>query len=151
MSIYHLLYQSCSLIPFEPRELNALLESARMRNQSLDISGLLLYTPDGRFLQVLEGPREAVRELYHQHIACDPRHYNCQLLGEGPCEARSFAGWAMDFRPAQALDLRHLLAPVPVNNSALLVPRPHTRPELVELLLEFAQRGELAAPRELAW
>ena len=47
----------------------------------------------------------------------------------------------MSFYPAQAPDLRRLLAPVPVPGTALLVPRPHTQPELVELLLEFIQRG----------
>ena len=149
MSTYQLLYQSYSLIPFEPRELDALLASARGRNQRRGLSSVLLYTPDGRFLQLLEGPRDAVRELYYQHLVHDPRHYHCQVLSEGPSEVASFAGSAMAFFPAQAHDLRRLLAPVPVPG-ALLVPRPHTRPELVELLLEFTQHGEPARPHALA-
>ena len=51
----------------------------------------------------------------------------------------------MAFYPAQAPDLRRLLAPVPVPGAALRVPRPHTRPEFVELLLEFTRSGALTA------
>lgn len=144
MSTYQLLYQSYSLIPSEARELTELLASARVRNQHRGINSILLYTPDGRFLQVLEGPREAVRTLYYQRLVSDPRHYNCQVLSEGPSETASFAGCPMSLFPAQAQDLRRLLAPVPVPGAALLVPRPHTRPELVELLVEFTRPGDPA-------
>lgn len=143
MSTYQLIYQSYSQIPFEPREVHELLRKARVRNQRLRVNGLLLFTPDGRFLQVLEGPREAVRDLYYRRIMCDPRHYNCQVLGEGPSETPSFQNEPMAFRSAQAQDLRLLLAPVRLRGTALLVPRPHTRPELVELLVEFMRGNEL--------
>lgn len=146
MSTHQLLYQSYSLIPFEPRELDKLLAQARACNQRRGINSILLYTPDGRFLQLLEGPHAAVRELYYQHLVADPRQYNCQILSEGPSETASFDGRPMDFFPAQAPDLRQLLAPVPVPGAALLVPRPHTQPEFVALLLEFMQRHELARP-----
>ena len=144
MSTYQLIYQSYSLIPFEPHELHEMLEQARVRNQRHRINGLLLYTPDGRFLQVLEGPPEAVHELYFQHIVHDPRHYNCQVLSEGPSETCSFLSAPMAYRPAQAQDLRLLLAPVRQPGTALLVPRPHNQPELIELLVEFMRGNELA-------
>ena len=144
MSTYQLIYQSFSLIPFGPRDLDALLGRARTRNQQRGLNSILLYTPDGRFLQLLEGSREAVRDLYCQHLVADPRHNNCQVLSEGPSEVASFEGRPMDFFPAQAQDLRHVLAPVPVPGGALLVPRPHTLPELVELLLAFMQQSEAA-------
>ena len=137
MELYQLIYQSQSLVPFEPLELTALLYHSRAYNQRHEITGVLLYTPDGRFLQVLEGPRQAVRHLYFDTILADPRHYDCRVLGEGPNPSRSFPGWDMAFKAAQARDLRRLLAPVPPDNPALLVPRPHTRSELVALLLEF--------------
>lgn len=144
MSTYQLIYQSYSLIPFEPYELHEMLEKARVRNQHHRINGLLLYTPDGRFLQVLEGPRDAVCELYYLRIVGDPRHYNCQVLDEGPSETSRFISEPMAFRPAQAQDLRQLLAPVRLRGAALRVPRPHTRPELIELLVEFMRGSELA-------
>lgn len=142
MSLYQILYQSQSLVPFEPLELAALLHHSRANNEQRAISGILLYTPDGRFLQVLEGEDEAVRRLYHQRIVADPRHYNCRVLSEGPCQHRSFPNWPMGFRHAHAHHLRTLLGTTQANNQSLLVPRPHTRPELLALLLELAASGE---------
>ena len=144
MSTYQLLYQSYSLVPFGPRELDALLARARGHNQQRGVNSVLLYTPDGRFLQLIEGPREAVRELYDQHLVADPRQHQCQVLSEGPGETASFGGRPMVFFPAQAEDLRRLLASVPVPGAALRVPRPRTLPEFAELLLEFMERYEAA-------
>jgi hypothetical protein len=141
MSLYQLIYQSQSLVPFETPELLTLLQRARAHNQRHAITGLLLYTPDGRFLQVLEGPQDDVRHLYYDRIVADPRHFSCHVFGEGFCPRRIFADWSMGFRPAQAQDLRRLLGCVPPDNPALLVPRPHTRAELVSLLWEFADRA----------
>ncbi|MCC3152246.1 BLUF domain-containing protein [Hymenobacter sp. BT770] len=148
MGLYQLIYQSQSLVPFETPELMDLMHQARAFNRTHHITGLLLYTPDGRFLQVLEGEEEVVRDLYYNHIVFDPRHYNCQVLADGPCMRRSFADWTMGFRVAQARDLRKLLSPVPPDIPGLLVPRPHTRPELLELLLDFVANCETEPWRE---
>ena len=144
MDMYQLVYQSQSLVPFEPLELTTLLRHSCANNNRHGITGILLYTPDGRFLQVLEGPQQAVRHLYFDVIMADPRHYDCRVLSEGPCPRRSFTGWDMAFKAAQARDLRRLLAPVPPDSPALLVPRPRTRPELMALLLKFATNRETA-------
>lgn len=132
-------------MPFEPPELAALLYHSRSNNRQHGISGILLYTPDGRFLQVLEGEAEEVRRLYHHRIAADPRHYNCRMLSEGPCQHRAFPDWPMGFRHAHAHHLRTLLGTTPPNNQSLLVPRPHTRPEMLALLLEFAASNDASA------
>ncbi len=145
MELYQLIYQSQSLVPFEEPELKALLNHSRAYNQAHGITGILLYTLDGRFLQVLEGSREAVRHLYFDCIRADPRHYNWQIIGDGPCVQRSFADWSMYFRGAQARDLRKLLSPVPADTPALLIPRPRTRPELLALLRDFVAGPETAA------
>ena len=142
MALYQLIYQSQSLVPFETPELTALLRQSRAYNRAHHLTGLLLYTPDGRFLQVLEGEQSAVRDLYYKNIVMDPRHFNCRVLTDGPTLRRSFADWTMGFRMATALDLRHLLQLVPPDGPALRVPRPHTRPELLELLHEFVANGE---------
>lgn len=142
MELYQIIYQSQSLVPFEPIELTALLNGSRTYNWHHDITGILLYTPDGRFLQVLEGPRQEVRNLYFNTIVADPRHYNCQVISNGPSPRRSFFGFDMAFRAAQANDLRRLLAPVPPDNPALLIPRPRSRPELLVLLLDFVANPE---------
>ncbi|SFP75803.1 BLUF domain-containing protein [Hymenobacter arizonensis] len=142
MGLYQLIYQSQSLIPFETPELDALLRQSRAYNLEHDVTGLLLYTPDGRFLQVLEGEEQEIRNLYYNRISVDPRHYNCRVFSDGSSLYRSFATWTMGFRVATALDLRKLLSYVPPDTPGLLVPRPHTRPELLELLHEFVANSE---------
>ncbi len=142
MGLYQLIYQSQSLVPFEQPELTALLNWSRTYNRIHHLTGVLLYTPDGRFMQVLEGEQAVVRDLYFNRIVSDPRHYNCRVIADGPCRHRSFADWTMGFRVATALDLRRLLCNVPPTSPRLLVPRPHTRPELLALLQEFVASAE---------
>ena len=136
------------MVPFETPELLAMLRKARAYNAQHRLSGLLLLTPDGRFLQVIEGRRDAVRHLYHNRIAPDPRHYNCRVVDEGPCWERAFPQWRMGFRPATAQHLRTLLSYVPPDGPGLLVPRPHTRPELLALLQDFIASGEVVPELE---
>ncbi|MBF9143887.1 BLUF domain-containing protein [Hymenobacter properus] len=137
MGLYQLLYQSEALMAFDTPELLALLHQCRTRNATHNMTGLLLYAADGRFLQLLEGEQAAVHDLYHQRIARDPRHFNCRVLREGPCEARTFGAWAMSFRPASGHDLRDLPGYVSPDDPSRLVPQPHTQLELIALLLDF--------------
>jgi hypothetical protein len=148
MGAYQLIYLSRSMVPFDTPEMVSLLQKCRANNTLLDITGLLLYTPDGRFLHVLEGRRDAVRHLYLNRISHDPRHFDIRVLDEGPCWERTFPQWRMGFRPATAQHLRTLLSYVPPDGSGLLVPRPHTRTELLDLLQEFVATGEITPELE---
>lgn len=139
MSLYHLVYESQAIVPFEPAELMALLKKSRAYNQQAHITGLLLHSPEGRFFQILEGEAAEVRKLYYQRILADTRHYQCRVLGEGSCAERSFADWSMGLRVAQASDLDDLLQTGSLNAPTPLGPRPTIRPELLELLLNFVE------------
>ncbi|WP_310397743.1 BLUF domain-containing protein [Hymenobacter sp.] len=139
MGLYHLIYQSQAVVPFADAELAALLLWSRAYNRQIHVTGLLLHAPDGRFLQILEGEDADVRQLYYQNILSDPRHYQCQVLGEGSCAERSFADWSMGCRVAQADDLHKLLHSGALNAPTRHGPRPTIRPELMELLLEFVE------------
>ncbi|WP_310397878.1 BLUF domain-containing protein [Hymenobacter sp.] len=137
MSLYHLVYQSRALVPLTAPELAQLLKQARAHNRQLLVTGVLLHAPDGRFLQVLEGEEADVRQLYYEHIRSDPRHYHCQVLGEGRCAERSFTKWDMGCRIAQAKDINALLQSNALPPSARPSTQPSIRPELMKQLLDF--------------
>lgn len=141
MDLYHLIYQSKSLAPFGPGELQALLHRGRTHNQAHNITGLLLHTADGRFLQVLEGPKTAVRHLFYHVILSDTRHYHCQVVSEGLCFRRSFTDWSMGCRLAQLEDLQQLLGEAPDDLDLGLATRPYPRPQLLSLLQNFVGQG----------
>jgi hypothetical protein len=143
MGLYHLLYHSQALQPFDTLALTALLHQARAFNRAHHLSGLLLHTSDGQFFQILEGEEVVVRALYYDHIVADPRHHRCRLLGAGACTERSFADWNMGFRVANIAELHALLATGTPHSLVLFAPQPRVRPELLKHLLNFVAHHEL--------
>ncbi|RSK34022.1 BLUF domain-containing protein [Hymenobacter metallilatus] len=92
-SLHHLIYQSTAAIDLSGMDLGRMLSQSRTRNTAADITGMLLY--DGvRFLQVLEGPVEAVSTTFAR-ICSDCRHTQVQMLANGPVAQRQFGQWAM--------------------------------------------------------
>ncbi|SFP88995.1 BLUF domain-containing protein [Hymenobacter arizonensis] len=147
MQPYHLIYQSQWMAPMDAAALDGLLHQCRIYNQRHDITGVLLHTPEGRFLQVLEGARATVRHLYYHGILSDARHHHCQVLGEGSWPQRSFAAWSMGFRHAQPHDLRTLLGEAAPNNLGLLT-RPYPRPQLLGLVMDFIANDRIPTWQE---
>jgi len=86
-------YCSRMASPLSDDALAGLAIHADARNQTLDVVGVL-FVAGGRFLQVLEGERAAVRWLYDV-IAQDPRHRRVTKLMDMPIERRAFDGWSM--------------------------------------------------------
>lgn len=99
MSIYNLVYSSTAQIdPDSPVDLgmiDEILEKARQRNATVDVTGALLFT-EGRFVQALEGDRNDVRATYDR-IASDPRHDNIKILSSQFSDRRRFKQWSMAF------------------------------------------------------
>jgi hypothetical protein len=95
MKLIQLIYVSAAKNLFTPAELRELLRLARIKNQRLDVTGMLLYH-QGSFLQVLEGPASAVNPLL-ETIDHDQRHHKLMLLLRREIEARNFADWKMGF------------------------------------------------------
>ena len=85
------------------RELSNLLAAARKYNVAHGITGMLLYK-DLSFLQILEGPRDALATLYAL-IRVDQRHTKVRTLFENPIDAREFADWTMGFQNLDGVDL----------------------------------------------
>ena len=81
--------------PFRPSELEELGKQAADKNKSLDITGILM-TSGGLFYQVLEGPRDAVDEIFG-YIRNDPRHTDVLVLSiEEDASERLFPDWSME-------------------------------------------------------
>ena len=96
--LYQLLYNSVATNPMDEAALQSILSCARQHNAVHGISGLLIYEDRTReFLQVIEGPEAAVKELY-ANICRDARHGHFDVLTEGPVAERGFGGWSMGFR-----------------------------------------------------
>ena len=91
-----LVYVSTSVKPLNDEELLDILKISRENNSSKDVTGLLLYK-GGNFMQVLEGPDEAVEALYEK-IKADPRHKDVNVLSREQISARQFPAWEMAFQ-----------------------------------------------------
>ena len=91
-----LTYFSSATERFSQIELKKLLEISRRNNPPLGITGLLLYR-DGHFLQYLEGPADAVEDVYNR-ISRDRRHELPQIVGAGQIQTRIFPEWSMGYK-----------------------------------------------------
>ncbi|MFZ5529096.1 MAG: BLUF domain-containing protein [Pseudomonadota bacterium] len=91
--LVRLLYASRAVEALSPETIDAILASSRRRNPALGITGLLCHSGD-TFMQVLEGGRESVNQLYTR-ICQDLRHRDVILLHYEEIAERRFAGWTM--------------------------------------------------------
>lgn len=76
-------------------ELDSLLTQSRHNNLRDGLTGLLLYG-DGSFMQILEGPEEAVDRTYRR-ILDDPRHRRLMKVDDARCDGRLFGRWSMGY------------------------------------------------------
>lgn len=94
-SLVELVYLSAASQPLTGVELGRILETSRRNNRAADVTGLLLHA-EGSFLQVLEGPPDAVASTFAR-IGRDPRHHKLVQIFHGPIVGRSFAAWQMGY------------------------------------------------------
>jgi hypothetical protein len=80
-----------------PAGLDAILQASQERNACLGITGLLV-SRDDLFLQLLEGPRQAVTDTFAR-ILRDPRHSDVTLVTMQDADLRLFAAWSMKSCP----------------------------------------------------
>ena len=87
------MYCSRAATGVDGEELSLLLRQCRSHNGEAGITGMLCFS-EGLFIQVLEGGRSAVNQLY-QRILRDTRHHDVVLLVYEEISQRRFAGWTM--------------------------------------------------------
>lgn len=80
-----------------------LLQESQAENEKLAITGMLIYMEtrfldrlEGRFMQLIEGDKTAIVQLYEK-INRDPRHQQLILLASGEQKAPNFPRWSMSF------------------------------------------------------
>lgn len=91
--LVRLMYASRASASLDQEELHTLLRHCKAENPKRGITGVLCLS-QGIFMQVLEGGRMAVNQLYNK-IATDSRHTDVVLLDYAEIRERRFAGWAM--------------------------------------------------------
>ncbi len=101
--MHRMIYCSQATTDFSGDDLVDLLDVARARNEAVGLTGMLLYSSQS-FLQVLEGPRDALEATYAR-IAADPRHTNLRLLADVEVDAPLFDDWSMGFEHVDDEDL----------------------------------------------
>jgi hypothetical protein len=87
------LYASRPAVPLTPDILDSILEQSRKNNPRLGITGMLCMSDDV-FIQVLEGGRDQVCDLY-KTIVTDNRHGNVRILVYEEITERRFGHWTM--------------------------------------------------------
>ena len=104
-----------------------ILRASRRNNPTVGVTGALLYA-DGNFMQVLEGPAEAVDGVYRR-VQRDPRHHGVLTLLDTAAAERAFPDWSMGFVHGDDLSaedrestrsLYDLTAPIPGQARRLL-------------------------------
>jgi hypothetical protein len=98
--MHQVVYSSAAVEAFTESRLVDLLARARVNNERLSITGLLLYD-EGSFLQVLEGDAPVLDALY-ETIGRDRRHHRVVALLRREVPERHFAKWRMGFAAMNA-------------------------------------------------
>jgi uncharacterized Fe-S cluster-containing MiaB family protein len=102
--MYHLAYFSTASMRFSEEDIDRLLKVSKDNNRKLGITGILLFI-EGSFLQVLEGEKENVLDLF-QTIRQDDRHYDVIIVFEGEKNKRNFEKWSMGFKGIPLLEYK---------------------------------------------
>ena len=95
MHMVRLIYVSTMTDACDTEALQDILSASKKNNAERGISGVLCYDP-AFFMQCLEGPRDAVNEIYSR-ITSDERHKNITLLEYTEVDRRLFENWSMGF------------------------------------------------------
>jgi hypothetical protein len=107
--LIQLIYFSSATRELSDSELEELLEQARSRNAKQNVTGMLIYA-EGTFMQVLEGSRSDVHDIYSS-ILRDPRNKDNIELTEMVISERNFSDWSMFFQKISPRELSEVLSP----------------------------------------
>lgn len=93
--VHQLIYSSEASPGLTDDDLQEILTDSRVDNAARGVTGALLFV-DRVFLQILEGPAEAIAALMVK-IERDPRHHSVTVFHEADAPARIFDSWRMAY------------------------------------------------------
>lgn len=102
--LYAIVYVSQAVRPLSDAELTDLLVESRSYNREAGVTGFLAYEradaseAAGTFVQQIEGPEDAVRDVFRMRIQASRRHRDLDVKFEGPIRQRAFEEWTMAFQ-----------------------------------------------------
>lgn len=97
--MYTLTYESQAIKGLGSDEMDEILRDARAFNSANGITGCLIYN-SGTFIQILEGRKKIVLQLYEK-IKDDNRHTDTRIFSEDKISERTFPGWGMAYFPIE--------------------------------------------------
>jgi len=101
-----LLYISQAAPGITDEQVQDILKSAQRNNPAAGITGVLV-RGGGLFMQVLEGPEQAVLRQYVK-ILDDRRHSDCRIIHISPANDRIFEKWSMGVINSDPLQFQHI-------------------------------------------
>ncbi len=109
MPVRQVLYISQAVEIFSAEKCMDILRASHTNNPRDDITGFLISLDNGTFLQILEGPHDAVERSF-QRISDDPRHTGITIIYDEEADKRAFADWSMGFRAIPASEFSKMPA-----------------------------------------
>ena len=91
--MYSLIYRSVASKNLDAIKIKGINQKSIAFNKQHNITGCLLHH-QGRFLQLLEGSKKSVLELFEK-IEKDKQHHNVEVLHEQNSVLRMFNNWGM--------------------------------------------------------
>ncbi|WP_395073751.1 BLUF domain-containing protein [Flavobacterium sp.] len=104
--MFRVIYLSSATKLLSNDELSFLLRNAKIKNRKNNITGLLLYI-DGDFLQVIEGEKKDVLNLF-ELIKIDERNRSIITVFSDDVDKRQFPDWLMGFSQLTYHDLQKI-------------------------------------------
>ncbi len=94
--MYEIVYCSKASHDLTKKDIDDILKTAHGFNAKYNITGCLLYY-NREFIQILEGEKERIQDLYAL-IYDDDRHTDIIMLAEGEKKERTFKDWSMAYQ-----------------------------------------------------
>lgn len=95
--LWELIYFSTCDLSDPVSILTEIQRDACPRNETRDITGLLMHK-SGSLVQVLEGPKCEIADIFERFILPSRKHWSVLIAASHPISERSFEGWTLACR-----------------------------------------------------